>query len=602
MSDRPIAPEFAPSLVWLDRPAPLSLWQSLRGEIVVLLFWRLGCVHGRHALADCSRLAAEFPGRGVTVIAIHHPMLPGEHDERRVVAELRLLPHVLTAAIDPDGATRRAFGATGNPALVLVDADGSICFRARGEPDLARLRPAVQGLLTAAQQAGRAPAVPFVPCAWRDRDAGTAAALRQPGGLAVDPAGRVWVADTGNHRILKVEPDGGAVAVIGCGVAGLLDGEPGRAAFSAPRGLVVHAGRVLVADTGNHALRALEPDTGIAATVCGTGTRSIDRFGGGFGERQGLCSPAGLLTTGGCVYVAQTGAHQLWQFDSDTQSASAWLGTGIASRCDGDETATLAQPTGLGSDGRTMWIADAGNGAVRAVDLAHGRTSTIATGLQRPVAVAVAGEHLFVADSWRGALLRLPLAGGEPIVVAEAAQGLREPTALAVRGDELWIADAGAGCLWRLPWAAAAPGLRCQELNVPVAASAPRGGCAVARPVVVRAFADVQVDIVLPVPTDAVIDTAAPIAVDLVDEHGATLAVARRGSADLIDGRLRLTNVAIAEPGPGAWRLRVQVSLRRGATAEPDSWRFHAVVPVTAGEGGPLAVVVTPAYLPLPGR
>ncbi|MBK8099801.1 MAG: redoxin domain-containing protein [Planctomycetes bacterium] len=593
MNERPIAPEFAPSLIWLDRPAPLTLWQSLRGEIVVLLFWRLWCVHGRHALADLSRLAGEFSGRGVAFVAIHGPALAAERDERRVRAELRALPQVLTAAIDPDRATRAAFAAVGNPALVLIDADGTICFRGRGEPDLERLRAALQGLLTTAHQAGRSAAVPFVPCGWRDHDAAATTALRQPGGLAVDPAGRLWVADTGNHRILKLDPDTGVASVIGSGGAGLLDGVPDRSAFSAPRGLVVHAGRVLVADAGNHALRALEPDTGIAVTVCGTGVRSLDRFGGGFGERQGLCSPVGLVATGGCVYVAQAGAHQLWQFDTDTQSASAWLGTGVASLRDGDETATLAQPFGLCTDDRTLWIADAGNGAVRAVDLAHGRTRTIATGLARPVGVAVAGEYLFVADAWRGVVVRLPAAGGEPVVVADAAQGLREPSALVVRGDELWIADAAAGCLWRMPLAASSPGLQRQELAVPAAASSPRGGCAVARPIVVRAFADVQVDIAVPLAADAQIDAAAPIAVDLVDEHGATLSVARRGSAEVVDGRLRLANVAIAEPGLGAWRLRVQVSLRRGDTAEPEAYSFAVVVPVTASEGGPLVAVVT---------
>jgi streptogramin lyase len=91
---------------------------------------------------------------------------------------------------------------------------------------------------------------------------GTNALFNQPFGVAVDAAGNVYVADTGNATIRKITPGGVVTTLAGvAGIAGLADSAGGVALFNQPHGLVVDgAGNLFVADTGNAAIRRVATD------------------------------------------------------------------------------------------------------------------------------------------------------------------------------------------------------------------------------------------------------------------------------------------------------------------------------------------------------
>src|SRR5687768_15105845 len=76
-------PEFPASLHWLDRPA-LQVATGLRGHVAAVLFWRLGCVHCRHALAELASLQSEFADRPFAVVGLHVPTSAGERDDARL--------------------------------------------------------------------------------------------------------------------------------------------------------------------------------------------------------------------------------------------------------------------------------------------------------------------------------------------------------------------------------------------------------------------------------------------------------------------------------------------------------------------------------------
>jgi hypothetical protein len=120
---------------------------------------------------------------------------------------------------------------------------------------------------------------------------GAAALFNGPLGVAVDPSGRIIVADTYNDRIRAVQPDGSVVTLAGSGVRGFADGTPGQAAFDTPAGVAVDASStVFVADTGNNAIRAISPD-GTVTTV-------------GPPPPEGLWRPVGIgVSEDGFVYV-----------------------------------------------------------------------------------------------------------------------------------------------------------------------------------------------------------------------------------------------------------------------------------------------------------
>lgn len=90
-----------------------------------------------------------------------------------------------------------------------------------------------------------------------------------PIGLAVDPQGNVFVADAYNDRIRKISTDGNVTTIAGTGAPGFSDGQAASAAFDTPSGLAVdNDGNIFVADTGNHAVRKITPQ-GEAVTIAG---------------------------------------------------------------------------------------------------------------------------------------------------------------------------------------------------------------------------------------------------------------------------------------------------------------------------------------------
>ena len=126
-----------------------------------------------------------------------------------------------------------------------------------------------------------------------------------PSGLAIDAAGVIYVADTGNNSIRRVALDGAVSTLAGGPEAGFADGSPLDARFNGPVGVAVdRTGRVIVADTYNDRIRAITPD-GRVVTLAGTGQRG---FIDGAAEEAQFDTPCGVaVDAAGNVYVADTG-------------------------------------------------------------------------------------------------------------------------------------------------------------------------------------------------------------------------------------------------------------------------------------------------------
>lgn len=578
-----VLPEFPATLEWLDRPA-LARATGLRDHVVLLLLWRLGCVHSRHALAELATVQAACAGRAFAAIAVHTPVDPAEFDPARLRRVLSGPEAPVAVAVDRERALAKALGAAALPYCVLADADGTVVFAGTGEPAAAKLVPAVAELLARAERQGRAARVPFAPVA-------PPPPPFAPTAIALAPDGP-WVAAGPQRRVFAIDRDGAVRLAVGSGRPGQADGAAALASFRWPAGLWATGSEVFVADPLGHVLRSIDRGTGIVRTRGGNGRRSTDRFGGGFGDQQGWCGPTGIADVGGTLHVAMTGAHQLWQFDPATTAATAWLGTGARSQRDGGEVVTFAEPLGLGATPTDLYVADAGNGSLRRVELAHRFLRTLAQGLRRPTAVAPYGEEVLVAAGWEPAVRRWSAAAGlQPWV--GATEGLVEPVGLAVDGEECWIADAGAGALF-VGRPAAGPALRRVELRglplPPLRAPAP-GSAELAAPVRLRAGADATLCVALPVGPGEVVDVGALCSVDVVDEAAPVLAADRHAAANVFDGAAELL-VPVGAIGRGAVRLAVTATVRCGPTAAPVQRTWRYVVPVEVAADGAVRVAV----------
>jgi sugar lactone lactonase YvrE len=204
-----------------------------------------------------------------------------------------------------DGA---AAGASfGEPYGVAVGTDGSVYVADAGESNrIRRLTPLGEVSTLAGGREGFADG------------GGAGAAFSTPSGLALDGAGNLYVADTGNNRVRRVTPEGVVTTVAGDGAAGFRDGAAASAQFDAPVGVAAGAGgEVFVADTYNDRVRVIAKN-GTVRTLAGSGTPGY--ADGGALDAALFDTPCGLaVAEGGEVYVADTGNNRLRKITKDGQ-------------------------------------------------------------------------------------------------------------------------------------------------------------------------------------------------------------------------------------------------------------------------------------------
>jgi len=193
--------------------------------------------------------------------------------------------------------------------------------------------------------------------------AGIKAGFNNPGGIAVDSAGNLFVADSTNHRIRKIDPNGNVTTLAGSGTAGYSDATGTAAQFNNPQGVAVDsAGNVYIADTGNHRIRKISP-LGVVGTLAGTGAAS---FANGAGNTSTFNSPQGVaVDSDGVVYVADTTNQRIRKIItvSGVTTVSTLSGDGTYEFKDGPGiNAKFRAPCGLavGPD-KTVYVADTYN-------------------------------------------------------------------------------------------------------------------------------------------------------------------------------------------------------------------------------------------------
>lgn len=207
---------------------------------------------------------------------------------------------------------------------------------------------------------------------------GAAARFNHPGGLAVDPAGNLLVADTGNHTIRRIAPDGTVTTVAGSpGVPGTADGVGTAARFDAPSGLAVDgSGGTYIADTQNHTIRFMAAD-GTVSTYAGTA--GVPGLVDGTGTAAQFNQPNGLaLAPNGTLYVADYGNSCIRAVAAGAVVTRLAGQVGTPGFADGNglSTAKFVGPVGIALDATgTLWVSDTLNQAIRRI----GTDGTVST-------------------------------------------------------------------------------------------------------------------------------------------------------------------------------------------------------------------------------
>ena len=273
-----------------------------------------------------------------------------------------------------------------------------------------------------------------------DGIAAISAALYSPSAVAADSKGNLYVADRWNNRIRRIDRSGTITTFAGRGDKGFGgDGGPAaEALLDGPTGVAVHpSGEVFVADTGNHRVRRIDV-SGSIETLAGTGVQGYSGDGGQATLAR-LDTPLGVAVDAvGNVYLADTGNHRVRRIDlngsietvAGTGEQGYWVDYGVYLQGDGIPAteARLDTPLGIATDAAgNLYVADTGNQRVRRIDLTGTIETVAGTGergysgdggaawdarLDTPIGVAtVAAGNVYVADFGNRRIRRIDSAG-----------------------------------------------------------------------------------------------------------------------------------------------------------------------------------------------
>lgn len=436
---------------WVNVTRPLTT-EDMKGRLVLLDFWTYGCINCMQLVPDLEYLEHKF-GESLLIIGVHSAKFRGEQGNERILAAAQRFGLKHPVINDSDFAIWKSFGVRAWPTLVLLGPDGKELARYSGEGHKEAIEKDIEGhlnlvtaksLTTSLVAIGPSPSVLSFPSRIKS--------------IGED----FLIADSGHHRFLIVGGDGKIKTAIGSGVRGFKEGDLKTAQFNNPRGMESAGNRIIVADTGNHALREVNLETGHVKTLVGTGQRGgIHTIFAKLSAELELASPWDVAlipdqrTTR--FVVALAGTHQLGLYDGETKKVTLLAGNGREDIVDGNaKEAELAQPSALSvPSAGEIYFVDAESSSLRVLrngtvqtlvgtglfDFGH-RDGTYPTAqLQHPQGLFSAGGKVYVADTYNNALRVYDETTKTLSTLKLDGDGLSEPGAVLLKDTTLYVAD-----------------------------------------------------------------------------------------------------------------------------------------------------------------
>jgi sugar lactone lactonase YvrE len=282
---------------------------------------------------------------------------------------------------------------------------------------------------------------------------GTTQLLNSPTGIAVH-GNIIYVADTENHRIQKIDAAGNVTTLAGS-TLGFAEGQGTQAQFRSPTGIAVHGNIIYVTDTGNHRIRRIDA-AGNVTTLAGSGTAS--GFQDGQGTQAQFASPTGIaVDAAGIIYVAD-GNSRIRRIDiNNNNDVTTPVSTG------------LNELYGVAVHGNIIYVANRGSHIIQRIELNNDNAVTTLVGstqgftegqgtaarFARPAGIAVHGNIIYVADTDNHRIRRIDAAGNVTTLAGLGGNGgfidgqgtqaqFRQPRGIAVdAAGNIYIADSG---------------------------------------------------------------------------------------------------------------------------------------------------------------
>ena len=458
------APPLDGGLGWLNTSGPIEL-SKLRGKIVLLDFWTFCCINCMHILPDLAKLEKEFPNE-LVVIGVHSAKFTGEQNTDNI--RDAIMRYEIKHPVVNDGKMRiwQRYQVNSWPTQMLIDPEGNIVGGVSGEGNYKVVRDAIEKLI---KYHSRKKTLDRSPLHFElETFATKPTPLRYPGKVIADPTkNRLFVADSGHHRIIVADLTTGKLQkIIGKGVEGFEDGAYDKAQFFEPEGMAVDGDTLYVADRRNHSIRKVDLEGEKVTTIAGNGKQGWDREKGGAGKEISLASPWDLLLRGDELYIAMAGTHQIWRMDVKKGRVKPYAGSGQENIFDASfPEASFAQPSGLASDDKFLYVADSETSSIRKLSYTDDTVETIVgrglfefgdvdgsgdkVRLQHALGVAAKDGVLYVADTYNNKIKTIdPETSQTKTFLGDGKEGsgdepaeFDEPGGLSIAGNKLYVAD-----------------------------------------------------------------------------------------------------------------------------------------------------------------
>lgn len=462
-------PPFPEGLQWINVSEPITV-EQLAGKIVILDFWTYGCINCIHVIPDLERLQEEY-GDQLVVIGVHSAKFENEGQTDNIRQIVRRYDRTEPVVNDSDFNIWNTYGVQAWPTLVLVEPRGTVVGAHAGEGVYEVFQPILDTMVA---EYGAAGLIDDTPLPMLQPEMDDLTALSFPGKVLADAeSNRLIISDTDHDRLVIAALDNPAqFFTIGSGQRGFDNGDFASATFNNPQGLALEGDILYVADTGNHAIRRIDLAAEQVETLVGTGAQAESYPPvSGIAPEVALSSPWDLVLHDNLLYIAMAGPHQLWRIDLETGETVPHAGSGRENIIDGPlNTAQLAQPSGITTDGTLLYFADAEVSAIRSasIDPAGSVETIVGTGLfdfgdvdgvgtevrlQHALGVTVGPEGmLYVADTYNNKIKRIDPTTQESITFAGngipgqqdgslAAARFYEPGGIDYANGKLYIAD-----------------------------------------------------------------------------------------------------------------------------------------------------------------
>lgn len=460
---------------WLNVAKPLEI-SDLRGRIVLLDFWTYACVNCVQTMQQIKKLEEQF-GSKLTVIGVHS----GKFDNEKNFTEIRkaVIRNDITHPVINDSKMRiwNSFDIKAWPTLVLIDPHGNVEKTYVGEVEVAGAKAGIKKLISKYKYELNRDSLPLA----LEKYSIDGNVLSFP--TKIEYAAEfshksrhlpvLFISNAGKNNIIVTSLSGDMILKIGSGASGMEDGGFETASFNAPQGLLYRAGKLYVADTGNHALREINFKEGKVKTLIGSTQRGEALPDKHITEAKSfdLASPTDIefFPNYENIVIANSGTHQLLTYNIVKDTISALAGSGAEGVVDGKYPDNqLAQTADMSVYNRKLYFVDSESSSLRVMDEDGSVKTLIGKGLfnfgnkngdksqalmQHPLGLMVDDTGAYVSDSFNHAIKKYDFTSGQIFTIAGgrgrgqslgvgAAAEFDQPEGITTVLNNFYIADA----------------------------------------------------------------------------------------------------------------------------------------------------------------